>query len=308
MKILLLADYLHALLEPSTAKALSAFHSMGETDILVAGSDVSAIAQQAASLQGVSRVLLAEAPHYRGMLAEEIAPLIASLANHYDYIAAPATTTGKDILPRAAALSNTPMLSNVTRIEQGGVFTHPIYAGNALETVQADAPRLFLTLRPTAFSPAPTGGNAVVQKIEALPPSGLATFEGLEAQQSVRPDVTAARVVVSGGRGIGSAEGFKKLEALADRLGGAVGASRAAVDAGYAPNDWQIGQTGKAVAPDLYLAFGISGAVQHLAGMKESRVVVAVNKDENAPIFEVADYSLVMDVHEALEALEKALP
>ncbi len=280
----------------------------GELHVLVAGIAARTAAEEAAKVPGVAKILLAEGAQFKGQLAEELAPLIVQLAATYSHIIAPASTFGRDVLPRAAALLDAPQVSEVVAIHDAQTFTHPIYAGNVLEKVRVGGKLVLLTVRPTAFDKAASeGGNAAIETVNAPAPLGLARFLGLEATKSERPDLTSARIVVSGGRGVGSAENFRLIEQLADALGAAVGASRAAVDAGYVPNDWQVGQTGKIVAPELYIAVGLSGAIQHLAGMKESKIIVAINKDENAPIFEVADYGLVADLFAAVPEMVGAV-
>jgi len=308
MTILILADHNNTSLQAATKHAVTAASQItGEIHILVAGSGCDAAAKQASALKSVSKVLVADTAHYAWPLAENMAPLIASIAKNYSHILATATTTGKDIMPRAAALLGVAQVSEIVKVISPDTFVRPVYAGNALETVQAKDAIKVITVRQTGFAPAPDGGNAAIEKIPALPDSGLAQFVSAQESKSERPELTSARIVVSGGRGFGSAENFKKIEVLADKLGAAIGASRAAVDAGYVPNDYQVGQTGKVVAPDLYIAIGISGAIQHLAGMKDSKVIVAINKDENAPIFELADYGLVADWQTALPELERLL-
>lgn len=279
----------------------------GEIHILVTGSSSGEVAKQAAGIAGVSKVLHSDAPHYAYPLAENIAPLVASVGKNYSHILATATTTGKDIMPRVAALLDVSQVSEIVQIISPDTFVRPIYAGNALETVQSVENIKVVTLRQTAFKAAGTGGSATIETLAPLADSGLSSFVEITESKSERPELTSARVVVSGGRGMGSAENFKQLEKLADILGAGIGASRAAVDAGFVPNDYQVGQTGKIVAPELYIAVGISGAIQHLAGMKDSKVIVAINKDESAPIFEVADYGLVAQWQEALPELEKLL-
>lgn len=308
MSVLVVAEHSNSALGVATRHAVSAACELGgEVHVLVAGSGAQAAVQAAAALAGVSKVLHADAPHYAWPLAEQIAPLIASIGKHYTHILATATSTGKDILPRAAALLDVSQVSEMVKILSPDTFVRPIYAGNALETVQAPEAIKVITLRQTAFPPVATGGSAAIEPLAALPDSGLSHYVSAQASVSSRPELTSARVVVSGGRGMGSGENFKKLEVLADQLGAALGASRAAVDAGFVPNEYQVGQTGKVVAPELYIAVGISGAIQHLAGMKDSKVIVAINKDENAPIFEVADYGLVSEWQTALPELEAAL-
>jgi len=274
----------------------------------VAGADCAAAAQAAAGLSGVTRVLHADDAALEHGLAEALAPLVARLAPDYSHVLAPATTFGKNVMPRAAALADIQMISDIAGIEAADTFRRPVYAGNAIATVQTDEPVKMLTVRTTAFEPVPAAeASAPIEAIDVAPAAHGAAFEGHELTVSSRPELTTAGVVVSGGRGLGSKENFALLDSLADRLGAAVGASRAAVDAGYAPNDSQVGQTGKVVAPALYIAVGISGAIQHLAGMKDSKVIVAINKDEDAPIFQVADYGLVADLFDALPELEGAL-
>jgi electron transfer flavoprotein alpha subunit len=280
----------------------------GDITLLVAGKDCGAAAQAAAQVPGVKRVLHADAAHYEHGLAEDLASLIVTAAAGMTHVLAPATTFGKNVLPRVAALLDVAQISDVMRVESADTFVRPIYAGNALATVQSSDAVKVLTVRATGFDAAPaTGGNATVEALAAAPPSGLSRFERQELTKSERPELTAAKIIVSGGRGVGSAENFKIIDALADKLGAAVGASRAAVDAGFVPNDYQVGQTGKIVAPELYIAIGISGAIQHLAGMKDSKVIVAINKDPEAPIFEVADYGLVADLFQAVPELTAAL-
>lgn len=310
--ILVVAEHQHAHLHSSTAHAVQAASEIAkasgsEIHVLVAGSNCEAAAQEAAKLAGVSKILHADAVHYSWALAENIAPLIAKLAKNYSHVLATATTTGKDIMPRAAALADCTQVSDIMRVIAADTFMRPIYAGNALQTVQVKGDTLFITVRQTGFDAVATTGSAAVEVIEAEADSALSRFVSMSESKSERPELTAARIVVSGGRGLGSAENFKVLEALADTLGAAVGASRAAVDAGYVPNDYQVGQTGKVVAPDLYIAVAISGAIQHLAGMKDSKVIVAINKDENAPIFDLADYGLVADWQTALPQLQALL-
>ncbi len=309
MTALVIAEHNITTLLPATSKAVTAAKACGSiVDVLVVGHETKAIAAQAAALEGINRVLHADAPHYAEFLAEQIAPLIAKLAPNYSHIVMSATTTGRDILPRVAGLLGVAMVSDVVRVETPGSFTHPIYAGNALETVQVTSTPIVFTSRATAFDFTANGGNAPIESIPETPAVALSTFVSRETTSTgSRPELTNARVVISGGLGLGSAENFKRLEKLADTLGAAIGASRAAVDAGYAPNSLQVGQTGKVVAPELYIAIGISGAIQHIAGMKDSRVIVAINKNDNATIMELADYALVGDWAEILPELEKAL-
>jgi electron transfer flavoprotein alpha subunit len=309
MATLVVAEHDNAALKGATLNAVSAAVKIGgPVHVLVAGSQCAAVAQAAAKITGVEKVRVADAPHYAHPLAENIAALVVSLAGDYSHLVAAATTTGKNCMPRVAALLDVAQVSDIVAVESPDTFVRPIYAGNALATVQsADATKV-ITVRATAFDPvAATGGSAAVETIDAVSDSGKSQFVGRELAKSDRPDLTAATVVVSGGRGLGSAENFKILDPLADKLGAALGASRAAVDAGYAPNDWQVGQTGKIVAPQLYVAVGISGAIQHLAGMKDSKVIVAINKDAEAPIFGVADYGLVADLFQAVPELVQAL-
>jgi electron transfer flavoprotein alpha subunit len=306
--ILIVAEHDNTALHAATRHAVTAAAQVGgEVHVLVAGSGCEAAAKQAASVAGVSKVLVADAAHYAWPLAENIAPLVASIGKNYTHIMATATTTAKDILPRVAALLDVAQVSEIVRVVSVDTFVRPVYAGNALEIVQAGDAIKVITVRQTGFAPAGDGGAAVIEKLAALADSGVSAFVSVQENKSERPDLGSARIVVSGGRGLGSAENFKLLEAFADRLGAGVGASRAAVDAGFVPNDYQVGQTGKVVAPDLYIAVGISGAIQHLAGMKDSKVIVAINKDENAPIFEIADYGLVADWQTALPQLEQLL-
>lgn len=309
MTLLVLAEHDHKSLKPSTHHTLGAAVKLSAPiTLLVVGLDCGAVAQEGAMLQGVARVLHADASAYAHFLAENVAALVASLAPDYTHILAPATSFGKNILPRAAGLCDTAQISDIIGIESADVFVRPIYAGNAIATVQSKDKIKFITVRTTGFDPVGTGNAAPLVSINPAPESGLSAFVGEELSVSARPELTAAKIIVSGGRGVGSAENFKTvIEPLADRLGAAVGASRAAVDAGYVPNDYQVGQTGKIVAPDLYIAVGISGAIQHLAGMKDSKTIVAINKDPDAPIFAVADYGLVGDLFTVVPELTKAL-
>ena len=279
-----------------------------DVDVLVAGKGAKAAADAAAKLKGVRKVLLAEAEPLAERLAEPVAALVVSLADKYDAIVAPATTMGKNVMPRVAALLDVMQVSEIIEVVSADTFKRPIYAGNAIQTVQSTDPKKVVTVRTASFQAAPEGGSASVETIQAAEDPGLSTFVENRIAESDRPELTSAKIIISGGRALGSAEKFKEvILPVADKLGAAVGASRAAVDAGYAPNDWQVGQTGKVVAPDLYIAVGISGAIQHLAGMKDSKVIVAINKDEEAPIFQVADYGLVADLFTVLPELEKAL-
>jgi electron transfer flavoprotein alpha subunit len=309
MAILLVADHVNDALAPATAKALSAAQRIGgDIDILVAGKGCGAAAEAAARLGGVRKVLIAEADHLAHGLAEEMAALVVPLMQTYGVLIAPATTASKNFMPRAAAQLDVPQISEIITVESPRSFTRPIYAGNALQTVEAPVDMtLVITVRAPAFPAAAEGGSASIETIQAPAPVGLSQFESEELSASDRPELTAARIIISGGRGMQSSENFKLLETIADKLGAAIGASRAAVDAGYVPNDYQVGQTGKVVAPELYIAVGISGAIQHLAGMKDSKVIVAINKDEDAPIFQVADYGLVADLFKALPELEAEL-
>ncbi|NEJ23214.1 electron transfer flavoprotein subunit alpha/FixB family protein [Rhizobium leguminosarum] len=309
MTILLLADHDNASLSDQTAKALTAAAKIGgDIHILVAGKAAKPAADAAAKLAGVSKVLLAESDELANNLAEPLADLIVSLAGSYDTILSAATSVGKNVLPRVAALLDVAQVSEIIEVISSDTFKRPIYAGNAIQTVQATDAKKVITVRTASFAAAPEGGSAAVEAIPAVSDPGLSTFVGDALSASDRPELTSAKIIISGGRALGSAEKFREvILPLADKLGAAVGASRAAVDAGYAPNDWQVGQTGKVVAPQLYIACGISGAIQHLAGMKDSKVIVAINKDEEAPIFQVADYGLVADLFEALPELEKAL-
>ncbi|MGO8055237.1 electron transfer flavoprotein subunit alpha/FixB family protein [Rhizobium leguminosarum] len=311
MTILLLADHDNASLSDQTAKALTAAAKIAKEQasdihILVAGKAAKPAAEQAAKLAGVSKVLLAESDELANNLAEPLADLIVSLAGSYDTIISAATSVGKNVLPRVAALLDVAQVSEIIEVISADTFKRPIYAGNAIQTVQASDAKKVITVRTASFASAPDGGSALIKAIPAVSDPGLSTFVKDALSASDRPELTSAKIIISGGRALGSAEKFREvILPLADKLGAAVGASRAAVDAGYAPNDWQVGQTGKVVAPQLYIACGISGAIQHLAGMKDSKVIVAINKDEEAPIFQVADYGLVADLFDALPELEK---
>ncbi|QIO54784.1 electron transfer flavoprotein subunit alpha/FixB family protein (plasmid) [Rhizobium leguminosarum bv. trifolii] len=309
MTILLLADHDNASLSDQTAKALTAAIKIGgDVHVLVAGKAAKPAADAAAKLAGVSKVLLAESDELANNLAEPLADLIVSLAGSYDTIISAATSVGKNVLPRVAALLDVVQVSEIIEVISSDTFKRPIYAGNAIQTVQASDAKKVITVRTASFASAPEGGSATVEAIPAVSDPGLSTFVRDALSASDRPELTSAKIIISGGRALGSAEKFRDvILPLADKLGAAVGASRAAVDAGYAPNDWQVGQTGKVVAPQLYIACGISGAIQHLAGMKDSKVIVAINKDEEAPIFQVADYGLVADLFDALPELQKAL-
>ena len=309
MAILLIAEHDNASLSDQTAKALSAAAQIGsDVDVLVAGKGAKAAADAAAKLKGVRKVLLAEADELAERLAEPTAGLIVSLAGSYDTIIAPATTTGKNVLPRVAALLDVMQISEIIEVVSPDTFKRPIYAGNAIQTVQATDAKKIITVRTASFQATGEGGTGKVETVQAAANPGLSTFIENRLSESDRPELTSAKIIISGGRALGSSEKFEEvILPVADRLGAAVGASRAAVDAGYAPNDWQVGQTGKVVAPDLYIACGISGAIQHLAGMKDSKVIVAINKDEEAPIFQVADYGIVGDLFVILPELQKAL-
>jgi electron transfer flavoprotein alpha subunit len=309
MSILVVAEHDNKELKSATLHAVAAAEKLGgDVEVLVAGKDCRAAAEAAARLPGVKKVLLADAAEYEHDLAENLAPLLAELGKGYSHVLAGATTYGKNVLPRAAALMDVQQISDIVAIEGPDTFVRPIYAGNALATVKSSDPVKVITVRTTAFEAVPTeGGSAVIETVGGKGDSGLSAFLGQELTKTERPELTSARIVISGGRGMQNKENFQLLERLADKLGAAVGASRAAVDSGYAPNDYQVGQTGKVVAPELYIAIGISGAIQHLAGMKDSKVIVAINKDEEAPIFQVADYGLVADLFQAVPEFEKAL-
>jgi len=307
MPILVIAEHENGALAGATLNTVAAAAKIGgEVHVLVAGQGVSSVADAAAKVAGVSKVLLADNPAYAHQLPENVAPLIVSLASGYSHVLAPATTNGKNFLPRVAAMLDVDQLSEIISVESADTFTRPIYAGNAIATVQSSAAVKVITVRTTGFDPvAAEGGSASVETVAEVKDAGVSAFVGEDLAKSDRPELTAAKVVVSGGRGMQNGDNFKHLYALADKLGAAVGASRAAVDAGFVPNDMQVGQTGKIVAPQLYIAVGISGAIQHLAGMKDSKVIVAINKDEEAPIFQVADYGLVGDLFEVIPELEK---
>jgi electron transfer flavoprotein alpha subunit len=308
MTVLLIAEHDNASLKPATLNTATAAAKLGDFDILVAGAGCAAVADAAAKIAGCKKILLADDAAYAHQVAENMAALVAKTGAGYSHILAPATTGGKNMLPRVGALLDVQPLSDVSGIVSADTFVRPIYAGNAFATVQSKDKIKVMTIRTTAFDPAAAeGGSATVEKIAGAGDAGLAQFVSQQITKSERPELTAARIVVSGGRGMGNGENFKLIDAVADKLGAAVGASRAAVDAGFVPNDYQVGQTGKVVAPELYIAVGISGAIQHLAGMKDSKVIVAINKDAEAPIFSVADYGLVQDLFTALPELEKAL-
>jgi electron transfer flavoprotein alpha subunit len=309
MSVLVFAEHDNASLNPATLNAVAAAVQLSDqVDVLVAGAGCSAAAEAAARVAGVARVLVADAAQYDHAVAENVAPLIVKLAADYSHVLAPATTSGKNVMPRVAALMDVAQISDILSVESESVFKRPIYAGNIIATVESSDAKKVITVRTTAFDPvAAEGGSASVENIEGVDSPGLSEFVGEDLTKSDRPELAAADIIVSGGRGVGSAENFAIIEELADKLGAAVGASRAAVDAGYVPNDYQVGQTGKVVAPQLYIAIGISGAIQHLAGMKDSKVIVAINKDEEAPIFGVADYGLVGDLFKEVPNMVKAL-
>lgn len=309
MTILCIAEHDTQTVKRATYQTITAALQINDrVDVLVIGHQCEALAKTIARIQGVQKVLLADAPDYAHALAENVAPLIAKLGMDYSHILMPATTFGKNILPRVAALMDVAMISDVIKILSSDTFVRPIYAGNALATVKTCDKIVLFTVRSTAFVPAPMSESAVaIEKIDIVVPNALSTFVREEIQVSSRPELTSARIIIAGGRGLKSADNFKILEKLADSLGAAIGASRAAVDAGFAPNDWQVGQTGKVVAPDLYIAIGISGAIQHLAGMKDSKVIVAINNDPDAPIFEIADYGLVGDLFTLIPELQAEL-
>ena len=309
MSVLVYAEHDNANLKAATLNVVAAAQKIGgDIAILVAGSGCAAVAEQAAKVAGVSKVLVADNAAYTHQLAENVAALVAEVGKGYSHILAAATTTGKNFLPRAAALLDVQMISEITAVVNATTFQRPIYAGNAIATVESTQAINVLTVRGTGFDPvAAEGGSAAIESLSNATDAGVSAFVGEEIAKSDRPELTAAKIVISGGRGMQNGDNFKLLYAVADKLGAAVGASRAAVDAGFVPNDMQVGQTGKIVAPDLYVAVGISGAIQHLAGMKDSKVIVAINKDEEAPIFQVADYGLVADLFQAVPELEKLI-
>lgn len=309
MAILVIADHTNAALGAATLNTVSAAKAIGgDVDVLVAGAGCAEVAAAAAKIEGVNKVLVADNAAFGHQLPENVAPLIADLGKAYSHILAPATTTGKNVLPRVAALLDVDQISEIIAVESADTFKRPIYAGNAIATVQSSAPIKVITVRATGFDAAPAeGGSAAVEKVTNAADAGISSFVSEELAKSDRPELTSAKVVISGGRGLQNGENFEMLYKLADKIGAAVGASRAAVDAGFVPNDMQVGQTGKIVAPQLYIAVGISGAIQHLAGMKDSKVIVAINKDEDAPIFQVADYGLVADLFDVVPELEAAL-
>ena len=309
MTTLLIAEHDNAHLKDATAKAMTAAKALGgDVHILVAGKGAQAVADAAAKLDGAAKVLLADGDAYEHQLAEPLAALVVSLATDYDAIVSPATTTGKNFMPRVAALLDVMQISDIVKVEAPDTYVRPIYAGNALQTVKSTDAKKVITVRTSTFQATGEGGSAPVETVAAVTDPGVSAFVGEELSKSDRPELTSAKIIISGGRAMQNRENFTKyIEPVADKLGAAMGASRAAVDAGYAPNDWQVGQTGKVVAPELYIAVGISGAIQHLAGMKDSKVIVAINKDEEAPIFQVADYGLVADLYQALPELDAEL-
>ncbi|HEX9450149.1 MAG TPA: FAD-binding protein [Burkholderiales bacterium] len=309
MAILVIAEHDNAAIKPALLNTVAAAQKIGgDIDILVAGHQCAGAAKAAAAIPGVKKVLVVDAPHYAHALAESLGALIVSIAKNYSHVLAPSTSAGKNVLPRVAALLDVAQISDIIKVESPDTFVRPIYAGNALATVQSGDAIKVITVRSTGFDAAPaTGGSATIENAAAAEQSDLSSMIGQELTKSARPELTSARAIVSGGRGMGNGENFKILEALADKLGAAVGASRAAVDSGFVPNDYQVGQTGKIVAPELYIAVGISGAIQHLAGMKDSKVIVAINKDAEAPIFQVADYGLVADLFQAVPELTSQL-
>ena len=309
MSILVLAEHDHKSIKPVTLNIVTAARKI-DTDVhvLVAGTDCSGAAEAAAKIHGVTKILKCDAPELSHRLAENLAPIIIGLAEGYTHILAPASTFGKNVMPRVAALLDTQQISDISAIHDADTFDRPFYAGNAIATVKSSDAKKIITVRGTAFDPVNAeGGSATIEDVASTGDAGLSTFVKQELSESDRPELTAAKIVVSGGRGVGSGENFDLIEKLADKLGAAVGASRAAVDAGYVPNDYQVGQTGKVVAPELYIAVGISGAIQHLAGMKDSKYIVAINKDEEAPIFGVADYGLVGDLFDIVPELTEKL-
>jgi electron transfer flavoprotein alpha subunit len=309
MAILIIAEHDNAAIKPAVLNTVAAAKEIGGAiDIVVAGHQCAGAAQNAAGIPGVRKIVVADAPHYAYGLAENLSTLIVSIAKGYSHVLAPSTSFGKNVLPRVAALLDVAQISDIVKVESTDTFVRPIYAGNALATVQSLDAIKVITVRSTGFDAVPiAGGSAAIESITAQADGGLSSMVGQELTKSARPELTSARAIVSGGRGMANGENFKLLEALADKLGAAVGASRAAVDSGFVPNDYQVGQTGKIVAPELYIAVGISGAIQHLAGMKDSKVIVAINKDAEAPIFQVADYGLVADLFQAVPELTAQL-
>ena len=311
MSVLVIAEHDNTALKPATLNTVTAAVALGDVTVLIAGAGCRPAADAAAAIDGVAKVLVADDAALGHGLPENLAPLVQGLCSDYSHVLAPATTFGKNLMPRVAALLDVQQISEITAIESEDTFVRPIYAGNAMATVQSADSVKVITVRTTAFEAAQVNdegsGSADIEEIGGGGDSGLSSFVGHELTKSERPELTSAKIVISGGRGMQSGENFKMLEDIADKLGAAVGASRAAVDAGFVPNDYQVGQTGKVVAPDLYIAVGISGAIQHLAGMKDSKVIVAINKDEEAPIFQIADYGLVQDLFEALPELSSEL-
>ena len=308
MAILVVAEHDNSSLKSGTLNAVSAAQEIGgDVDVVVAGSNSQAVADAAAQIAGVAKVIHSNNACYENQLAESVAPFIAELGKNYSHVLAAATTTGKNLLPRVAALLDVAQISDIVAVKSEDTFVRPIYAGSAMATVQSSDSIKVITVRTTAFADAATGGSATIEESDFSVDQGYAQFVGETLSVSERPELTSASIIISGGRGMQNGENFVLLEKVADKLGAAIGASRAAVDAGFVPNDYQVGQTGKIVAPDLYIAVGISGAIQHLAGMKDSKVIVAINKDEEAPIFQVADYGLVADLFKALPELEQAL-
>lgn len=308
MAILVYAEHDNSVLKAESFKLVTAAQKIAaDIHVLVAGADCAAVAEQAAGIAGVTKVLVADNAAYSNQLAENIADLVLDIASGYEHILAAATTTGKNFMPRVAALLDVAQISDIISVESADTFQRPIYAGNAIATVQSSDSVKVITVRASAFDAAPTGGSAAVESLEVVKANDKVAFVSQELTESERPELTAANVIISGGRGMQNGENFQLLNGIADKLGAAIGASRAAVDAGFVPNDMQVGQTGKVVAPQLYIAVGISGAIQHLAGMKDSKVIVAINKDEEAPIFQVADYGLVGDLFEILPELESSI-
>lgn len=308
MSVLVIAEHDNAELKPATLNTVTAAAQLGDVDVLVAGTGCGSVAEAASQIQGVGKVLNVDTAELEHGLAENVAPLVVALSASYSHILAPATTSGKNIMPRVAALLDVAQISEITEVVDTDTFIRPIYAGNAMATVKSSDTVKIITVRTTAFdATAAEGGSASVEDAAGASDAALSSFVGQELTVSERPELTSAKIVISGGRGMQSGENFPMLESVADKLGAAVGASRAAVDAGFVPNDYQVGQTGKVVAPELYIAVGISGAIQHLAGMKDSKVIVAINKDEEAPIFQVADYGLAADLFDAIPALSAEL-
>lgn len=308
MTILVIAEHDNSSLKADTLKAVAAAIAIGgDIDVLVAGLNCSTVAQEAAKVSGVAKVRVADNAAYEHQLAENMGLLVAELGKDYSHIVTAATTTGKNFMPRAAALLDVAQISDVIAVESADTFQRPIYAGNAIATVKSSDAIKVLTVRVAAFDSAATDGNAAIEAVDSIQDAGMSAFVSAELTKSERPELGAARVIISGGRGMQNGDNFKLLDGIADKLGAAIGASRAAVDAGFVPNDMQVGQTGKIVAPELYIAVGISGAIQHLAGMKDSKVIVAINKDPEAPIFQIADYGLVADLFDVLPELESSL-